>query len=617
MTVLAWVSWLRSGRLIPLRLRGWEGLSFGCVSIRSNFVVARPRYTTGGAVLGREWGHSLSEGLHQSGSVKSAGGGFWTWGTLVVAALVGLPVAVIALHVFVASGEIWSHLADTVLQRYITNTVLLGIGVCIGTLVLGTGTAWLVVMCRFPGRRVFEWALLLPLAVPTYVIAYAYTDFLQYAGPLQTTLREWFGWEHGDYAFPEVRSLGMAVVLFSVVLYPYVYLLVRAAFTEQSVCVLDVGRTLGLGKWRMFSRIAVPLARPAIVGGVALVMMETLNEFGAVQFLGVDTFTTGIYRTWFGLGEQVAAAQLAACLLVFVVIVLALERVSRGGGQYHHTTSKYQQLPEYPLRGAKALGAFLVCALPVLVGFLLPGALLLQMAINTGDPLFGVRFLEFAFNSVVLAAVASVVAVILALMLSYSSRLNPSKPIRLATRLAASGYAVPGSVIAVGILIPLAWLDHHLNLFTREYFDVTAGLVFSGSAFVLIYAYAVRFLAVSFNTLEASLGKVTPTMDAVARTLGQSPLGTLWRVHTPMMRSSLLAAGILVFVDVMKELPATVILRPFNFDTLAIRAYNLASDERLAESATASLVIVAVGIIPVILLSRAMRHARPGERRTG
>ncbi|WP_228263746.1 ABC transporter permease [Marinobacter shengliensis] len=531
-----------------------------------------------------------------------------------IALLVALPVLVILAHVFFPSGEVWRHLVSTVLGRYLSNTVILSLSVAIGTTLIGTACAWLVVMCRFPGRRLFEWALLLPLAVPTYVIAYAYTDFLQFAGPLQSTLRDWFGWEFGDYYFPDIRSLGGASLLITMVLYPYVYLLARASFMEQSVSALDVGRTLGLGPWRMFKRIALPLSRPAIIGGVSLVLMETLNEFGAVQFFGVDTFTTGIYRTWFGLGEPVAAAQLAACLLVFVVLVVVLERVSRGGKQYH-TSARYQALPEYSLKSGQAALAFLVCFLPILIGFIVPALILLEMAITTGDALFGTRFLEFAFNSFILASSAALVAVGLAVVLSYGARLNPSSWVRGANRIAAMGYAIPGSVVAVGIMIPLAWADQQLNLFLRDSFGFMVGLVLSGSAFVLIYAYTVRFLAVSFNTVEASLGKVTPSMDAAARTLGQTAGGTLRKVHTPIMRSSLLAAGILVFVDVMKELPATIILRPFNFDTLAVRAYSLASDERLAESAMSSLAIVAVGIIPVVILSLAMRRSRPGSDR--
>ncbi|MFW6346263.1 MAG: ABC transporter permease [Halomonas sp.] len=536
----------------------------------------------------------------------------WTLLLLGIALVVALPILSIMAHIVMPTDGVWQHLASTVLPRYLANTLFLVVTVGLGTLLIGTGTAWLVVMCRFPGKRLFEWALLLPLAVPTYVIAYAYTDFLQFSGPLQSWLRELFGWSHGDYWFPAIRSLGGAATLITLVLYPYVYLLARASFMEQSVCMLDVGRSLGRGPWRLFGSVAIPLARPALIGGVSLVLMETLNEFGAVQYFGVDTFTTGIYRTWFGLGEPVAAAQLAACLLAFVIALVLLERASRGKRRYFHTSSRYQQLPEFHLRGWHAAGAFLACLLPILGGFLIPSGILAQLAIEQGDSLFGARFIGYARNSLTLATIAALIAVTLAVVLSYGVRLNDTPLTRTATRISAMGYAIPGSVVAVGILIPFAWLDNAINTWLLARGGQVIGLIFSGSAFILIYAYVVRFLAVSFNAVEASLGKVTPSMDAASRTLGQTATGTLKRVHTPIMRGSLLAACILVFVDVMKELPATIILRPFDFDTLAVRAHNLATDERLAEASTASLAIVAVGIIPVILLSLAMRRSRPG-----
>jgi iron(III) transport system permease protein len=542
--------------------------------------------------------------------------GFGAWGvtTWLIAALVALPILAVLAHAFVPAPAVWGHLARTVLPGYLINTFLLAAGVSVLALVVGVGSAWLVVMCRFPGRRIFEWALLLPLAVPTYVIAYAYTDFLQFTGPVQTALRGFFDWTRHDYVFPEIRSLGGAIVLLALVLYPYIYVLTRASFLEQSACVLEVGRTLGRTPTRLLVGVAIPLARPAIAGGTALVLMETLNEFGAVHFFGVDTFTTGIYRTWFGLGEPVAAAQLAASLLTFVILLVLIERWSRGQARYFHTTSRYRDLPRFELSGARAALATIACATPIAIGFLLPGGLLLAMSISDGDDLFGVRFIELTTNSLTLAAVSAVVAVFLALLLSYGVRLQKTRSARLAARIAAMGYAVPGAVIAVGILIPLGAVDRTLHAFFRDQFGIETGLILTGTMVALVYAYVVRFLAVAYNAIEASLEKVTPNMDAASRTLGKTAGRTLRLIHAPLMRSSLIAAGLLVFVDVMKELPATVILRPFNFDTLAIRAHALASDERLAEAATASLAIVAVGIVPVILLSRAMGRSRPGGR---
>lgn len=536
----------------------------------------------------------------------------WSAVTYGIAAVVAFPIAAVLAHALVPAPDVWGHLVATVLPRYVINTAILAVGVAICVLVIGVGTAWLVVMCRFPGRGILEWALLLPLAVPTYVIAYAYTDFLQFTGPVQTMLREVFDWGRHDYWFPEIRSLGGAVALLSLVLYPYVYLLTRAAFLEQSACVLEVGRTLGRRPGGLFLGVAVPLARPAIAGGVALALMETLNEFGAVHFFGIDTFTTGIYRTWFGLGEPVAAAQLAACLLVFVLVLILLERWSRGQARYFHTSSRYRPLPRFDLSGGRALLATMACALPVIIGFALPATLLAIMSIQGGDPLFGRRFLGFAGNSLTLATLAAVLAVALALLLSYGVRLHRSRGSEIAARVASMGYAIPGSVIAVGILIPLGWVDHSINEFMRERFGIMPGLILTGTAVALLYAYVVRFLAVAYNALEASLEKVTPSMDAASRALGKTAGGTLRLIHAPIMRSSLLAAGILVFVDVMKELPATIILRPFDFDTLAIRAHELASDERLAQASTSALTIVLVGIIPVIILSIAMNRVRPG-----
>lgn len=536
----------------------------------------------------------------------------WTWITLGIAGLVALPVLAVLFHVLVPVPEVWGHLADTVLPRYLLNTLGLALGVTVGVLALGVGSAWLVAMCRFPGRGLFEWALLLPLAIPTYVIAYAYTDFLQFTGPVQTLLRETFGWGRDDYFFPEIRSLTGAIVLLSLVLYPYVYLLTRAAFMEQSAGALETARTLGRGPWRAFFGVAVPLARPAIAGGTALALMETLNDFGAVQFFGVDTFTTGIYRTWFGLGEPVAAAQLAACLLLVIVVLVLLERVSRGRGAVHNVSGRDRPPPGVPLTGLRAASAAAACALPVLLGFVLPATLLAVMAVDEGDPLLGTRFIDFATNSLTLALIAAALTVGLAVVLGYGVRLGRSRATVAAGRIAAMGYAVPGSVIAVGILIPFGWIDGRLYSLLEPH-GIESGLWLTGTIFALLYAYAVRFLAVSYNGVEASLAKITPTMDAASRSLGAGGGETLRRVHLPLMRGSLLAAGMLVFVDVMKELPATVILRPFNFDTLAVRAYALASDERLAQAATASLAIVVVGIVPVILLNRALARARFGR----
>ena len=544
---------------------------------------------------------------------RGRGRGPLAWTALAIAGLLAIPVLSVLVNVFAPGPSAWRHLADTVLGSYVANTLWLVLGVGFGVIIGGVGTAWLVTMCRFPGRQVFEWALILPLAVPAYVMAYTYTDLLQFTGPVQTLLRELTGWGAREYWFPEIRSLGGAIVMLTMVLYPYVYLLARGAFLEQSACALEVSRTLGCGPWGSFFRVALPLARPAIVGGASLALMETVADFGTVSFFGVQTFTTGIVRTWFSLGDRVAAAQLSAALLGVVLAVLLAERWSRGRARYYHTSGRYRHLSRHTLSGWRAGLAFGFCLLPVVLGFLLPGAILLDMSIETGDAQFGPRFLRLAFNSFTLAAVTAVLAVLVAVIMAYGVRLDPGRITVAANRVAAMGYAVPGTVIAVGVLIPFAIFDNALDGWMRARFGLSTGLLLTGTIAALVFAYLVRFLAISLNTVEASLGKIKPTMDDAARSLGAGAGGTLLRVHAPIMWGSLLTAGLLVFVDVMKELPATLIMRPFNFDTLAVQAYNLASDERLTEASTASLAIVAVGVLPLILLSRTIAHARPGE----
>lgn len=536
----------------------------------------------------------------------------WSAATSAVATLVALPVIVVVASLLAPKGAVWGHLAATILWDYVGNSLGLMVGVAIGAGMIGVATAWLVTMCRFPGRAIFEWALLLPLAMPTYVIAYTYAGLLDFAGPVQSALRAWFGWGRGDYWFVSIRSLGGAIAVFSLVLYPYVYMLARAAFIEQSVCVLEVSRTLGDTPWRSFRRVVLPLARPAIAAGLALALMEALNDFGAVQHFAIDTFTTGIYRAWFGLGEPVAAAQLGAALLLFVFLLLWIEQASRGQARYHHTSQRYRALPGYRLYGWRRGAAAAVCFVPLGLGFLLPAGVLSGWAVRTASTNLDARFLGFAVNSLTLAAAAACFALILAFLLAYSLRQRATPLRRLAARIAAMGYAVPGSVIAVGTLLPLARVDQAIDA-VLGWVGVTGGLFLSGSIVALIYAYLVRFLAVAFSAVEAGLAKVTPNIDGASRTLGESAWRTVLRVHLPMMRGSALAAALLVFVDVMKELPATLLMRPFNFDTLAVRVYQLANDERLQDAAAPALVIVLIGIGPVILLSRAIARSRPGS----
>ena len=489
---------------------------------------------------------------------------FWEPGVLLLAILFSLPIFTVASFILHPANDVWQHLIDTVLTEYLLNSALLMLGVALGTLVIGVGCAWLTSLCLFPGKRIFAWAMLLPLAFPAYIIAYTYTGMLDFAGPLQSWIRAGTGWGVRDYYFPEVRSLGGAVTMFSLVLYPYVYLLARAAFLEQSICVLEVSRTLGCSVWASFYRVALPLARPAIVAGLSLALMETLADYGTVAYFGLGVFTTGIFRTWFGLGDGAAAAKLASILLLFVFTLIVIERWSRQRARYHHATNRYSSLPQYRLRGYRALLAFLACFLPLALGFLLPAYQLALWAIDTYADMVDASFLQLTFHSLELAASAALLAVVLALFLAYGKRMLGSKVVNASIRIVATGYALPGTVIAVGVIIPFAWFDNSVDNLMREHYGISSGLLLSGSLFALMFAYMVRFLAVSIQAIESGLLKIKPSMDDAARSLSYKPGEILMRVHLPLMKGTVLTALLIVFVDVMKELPATLILRPFS-----------------------------------------------------
>ncbi|ACK66670.1 binding-protein-dependent transport systems inner membrane component [Rippkaea orientalis PCC 8801] len=535
----------------------------------------------------------------------------WTVLVIVIAILIAIPILFVVGSVFTDTGEVWQHLASTVLKDYILNSLWLMIGVGVGVLIIGVGTAWLVTMCRFWGCRWFEWLLLLPLSAPAYLLAYTYTDMLDYYGPVQMVLRHWFGWSSvTDYWFPNIRSLWGAIAMLILVLYPYVYLLARTAFLEQSVCTLEASRSLGCTPWQSFYQIALPLARPAVMAGLALALMETLNDFGTVQYFGVNTFTTGIYSTWFGLGERVAAAQLAAFLMLFILGLIGLELWSRRQARYYQTTSPHLAITRYQLGGGRGILAFLACFIPFFLGFVAPCAYLVELIGSNLSEALENNFWQLASHSFILSVLTAIAALILALIMAYGHRLQSSPMMGLGVRLAAIGYAIPGSVIAVGILIPLGRLDNLISHSMEQFFGISTGLLISGTILSLIYSYLVRFLAVAFGSVESSLNKIKPSLDDAARSLGYTPTSTLIKVHTPLMSGGMLTAIMLVFVDVMKELPATLVIRPFNFDTLAIRVYQYASDERLIEAAAPALTIVAVGIIPVIFLSLQIAKSR-------
>lgn len=520
--------------------------------------------------------------------------------SLLIAAAVGVPVLGVLANLAGAGGVPgnFAHLWSTVLPEYLGNSLLIVVIVGVLSAVIGIGCAWLVAACDFPGKRIFEWALVLPLAMPSYVVAYAYTDFLQFAGPVQTGLRALTGWQAREYWFPEIRSAGGAGLLFALVLYPYVYLLVRTAFIERSPRMWDAARTLGAGPWASFFQVSLPLARPAAVAGLALVLMETLADYGAVAYFGVPTLTTGIYKSWYAFSDRTGAAQIAAVLLVSVTALMIVEHRSRGRARYYAVGARGSRTAQR-LTGGAGWMASAFCALPVLLGFVLPLAILVRLMRQESTLNMGSRYLGWLQNSITIGAVTALLAVAICLLLAYAARVSRSRLQDAANRVVSMGYAIPGAVIAVGILIPLSQVDNWL---------AGQGLRFllAGSLVALVYAYLVRFLAVSYQGVQAGLARITPAMDASARSLGHGLASMLLRVHAPMLWRSVLTAGLLVFVDVIKELPATLTIRPFNFDTLAVITYQLAADERLGEAALPAFTIVMIAFVPVLALARAI-----------
>ncbi len=539
----------------------------------------------------------------------------WTLIAATIGIFVAIPVVSVLLTALGPSDGIWSHLVSTVLGTYVGNTLWLMAGVAVGTIVIGTSTAWLVTMYRFPGRRILSWALLLPLAVPSYILAFVITDQLEYAGNVQSALRDVFGWTSArDYWFPEIRSLGGAIIVLSLVLYPYVYLLARAAFIEQSLGLFETSRTLGRGPVASFFSIAVPLARPAIAVGVALALMETLNEFGTIDFFAVPTLTAGIFDVWLNMDSTAGAAQLASVLVAFTLVLVVIERISRRSRRYHDTTTRVQALPEYPLSPGRAAAALVWCATPVALGFVLPACVLGDYALVFYAVTLEADYVDYVWNSMMLAVWAAAIAAVAGIALAYGVRLSPQPAMRGLAEFATIGYAVPGAVLAVGIMVPLGYFDNALDAASRRLFDLPLGLLISGTATGLVIGYVVRFLALGYRTVDSGLSRVTPSIEGAARTLGANPTRALVRVHVPLIRPSVVTAALLVFVDTMKELPLTLILRPFNFDTLATFVYQYASDELLEECALGALTIVAAGVIPVMVMSRTIARSRPGHR---
>ncbi|QUJ78190.1 iron ABC transporter permease [Sulfitobacter albidus] len=532
---------------------------------------------------------------------------------LTVAAICLLPLLGVVAAALLGSFDTLLQLAQTVLWRYTWTTLVLVVLVASGTIVIGTVTAWLVVTCEFPGRRVFEVALVLPLAFPAYVLAYAYTDVLDHPGIVQTTLRAVMGWGPRDYWFPEIRSLGGAALMLTLVLYPYVYLLTRAAFRMQAATPFFAARSLGSSPAAAFWRVSLPMARPAIAAGALLVMMETIADFGTVAHFSVQTFATGIYTSWFGLADRAAAAQLALGLLAFALLVAALEHLNRGAATF---AAKGRQEPfsRFELAPGRAFLAQLACAGPILLGVVVPVVTLTLMGLRSEQDIFSARYAGFIRSTLTLAGLAAILTVGAAVLLGTFNRVFHHRRAVVALFIGRLGYAVPGGVIAVGLLVPFATFDNWLDARMEAWFDISTGLLISGSIWLLVMAYMIRFLAAAIGAYDSGLATVTPNMDAAARVLGRTSWGTVRSVHMPVLRSSILTALVIVFVDTVKELPATLILRPFNYDTLAVQAFRLASDERLEGAAVPSLMIAAIGLIPVVLLCAQIGDWRRGLR---
>lgn len=531
----------------------------------------------------------------------------WMTGSWAIALLLGLPVIALLFSAFSAEGDLFRHLADTVLLDYLANTLGLVVGVVLLSLLFGVPTAWLVAMCQVPGRRALQWALMLPMAMPSYIVAYVYTDLLDYSGPLQAGLRALFGWNSpADYWFPAVRSLGGAAWVLALVLFPYVYLLTRASFLEQSVSLIHSSRLLGCTPWQSFRRLSLPLARPAIMVAVSLVAMETLADFATVHFFAINTLTTAVYDTWLGYGSLATAAKLSCLMLLAVVLLIALERRSRSRQQVFQKSMGHEQPLRYPLKGMSRWLAGLWCWGLVLAGFGLPFVILLDYGVRYFELSWTPEFVRFAGNSLLISALTALLAMGIALLLGFFRRLDGGIKSLLPLRIAAMGYAMPGTVLAIGVLVPLTALDFAINDLAEWLGRQGPGLLLTGTITAIVFGYLVRFVAIAIGSVESSMGKISPSLDMAARSLGQGDGGMLRRVHLPLVRRGLFAGAMLVFIESMKELPAALLLRPFNFDTLATHVYQFVSDEMLERGALGAIVIVLVGLLPLIWVNRSL-----------
>lgn len=525
----------------------------------------------------------------------------WIIGVFLITLLVSLPLLFIAPEMLTKGSEVWRHMLHNLVPVYVKNTTLLMTGVAVITFIIGVGSAWLVSMYQFPGRRVFSWALILPLSIPAYISGFAWAGFLDYTSPLYSFFRHHFQTDTGAYLFFNILSMPGAIAVLSFALYPYVYLITKAYFARQSTMLFEVSASLGRGPWGTFFRAALPLARPAIMAGISLALMEVLNDYGLVRYFGIDTFTTGIFSAWFSFADTSAALKLSGYLMMFVLFLLVAERLQRGKLRYADTSGKYIGEQPRQLKGVWRFLVIIFLMLPLLAGFLIPFGMLLYWSIQTMGLFMEAHFWHLIKNSLVLSSLAAALVMVTALLVAFTVRTFPNWYIRLSAKISTLGYAIPGAVVAVGIMIPLIWIDHRLVSL-----NLTSKYIITGTWIALLYAYLVRFMAVGYNSIESGMQKISISMDEASRSLGLSVWDTMRKVNIPLLRSSMITAFLLVFIDVLKELPLTLILRPFNFDTLAIRAFEYASDERVAEAGPAAMIIVLTGFIPVVFLYKLM-----------
>jgi iron(III) transport system permease protein len=533
----------------------------------------------------------------------------WPAVSWLLSLLLFLPLLAIVWQSFGDDQDVFAQLWQTVLPDYLLNTLLLVVGVATLSMFIGVPIAWLVAMCQFPLRRFYVWGMLLPLAMPSYVVAFVYTDLLEYAGPIQSTMREFFGWNSAqDYAFFDVRTLSGATVMLALVLYPYVYLLARTAFLEQSQALVQSARMLGCSPWQSFWRISLPLARPAIAIAVALVAMESLADFAVVHYFAVPTLTTAVYDTWLGYGSLAAAARLSVLMLAVLFVLISVERLGRKKQRHYQRGSGQETIVRHQLTGVKGLLASIFCGGIFMAGFGVPFISLIDMAINYFDQSWNNQFFEYSINSLLLASGVALICLIIAIVLGFFKRLSTHKASDIAPKLASTGYALPGTVLAIGVLIPLSLFDRGINEFIESMGFDGPGLILSGTVFAIVAGYVVRFSALAIGSVESSLNKVSPSIDMVSVTLGTSPLAMLFKVHLPLIRKGCFAGALLVFIESMKELPAALLLRPFDYETLATYVYQFVSDEQLEQGALAAIVIVVVGLVPLLFLNRSLEQ---------